>query len=98
MRLVLVLRQPQGVRGGQTRRTQERLLGDVRGVRGGGGVVTGPEPELHLPPGYWLDSSDPDVWSLRRPEGRVVPRRLGIYLREIERHSSRGEVLHIRDR
>ena len=34
--------------------------------------MTGPEPELHLPPGYWLDSSDPDVWSLRRPEGWVV--------------------------
>jgi ribosome-binding protein aMBF1 (putative translation factor) len=30
VRLMLVLRQPQGVRGGQTRRPQERLLGDVR--------------------------------------------------------------------
>jgi hypothetical protein len=28
--------------------------------------------EPHLPPGYWLDRSDPDVWTLRRPEGWVV--------------------------
>jgi hypothetical protein len=34
--------------------------------------VTGPEPELRLPPGYRLDRSDPDVWTLRRPEGSVV--------------------------
>jgi hypothetical protein len=33
--------------------------------------VTGSE-EPHLPPGYWLDRSDPDVWTLRRPEGWVV--------------------------
>ena len=33
--------------------------------------MMGPE-EPHLPPGYWLDSSDPDVWTLRRPEGWVV--------------------------
>jgi hypothetical protein len=25
-----------------------------------------------FPPGYWLDRSGPDVWSLRRPRGRVV--------------------------
>jgi ribosome-binding protein aMBF1 (putative translation factor) len=31
---VLALRQPQGVRGGQPRRAQERLLGDVHCVRG----------------------------------------------------------------
>ena len=31
--LVLALRQPQGVRGGPPWRAQERLLGDVRGVR-----------------------------------------------------------------
>jgi hypothetical protein len=31
----------------------------------------------------------------RREAG--LPRRLRIYLREIERHSPRGEVLHIRD-
>jgi hypothetical protein len=31
----------------------------------------GPE-ELHLPPGYRLDRSDPDVWMLRQPEGWVV--------------------------
>jgi hypothetical protein len=28
--------------------------------------------EHHLPPGYWLDRSDPDLWALRRPEGWVV--------------------------
>jgi hypothetical protein len=28
--------------------------------------------ELRLPPGYRLDRSDPDVWALLRPEGRVV--------------------------
>ena len=31
--------------------------------------MTGPEGELRLPPGYRLDTSDPDVWALRRPEG-----------------------------
>jgi len=25
-----------------------------------------------LPPGYRLDRSDPDVWTLRRPEGWIV--------------------------
>jgi hypothetical protein len=43
----------------------------MRGVRGGGGIVTNPR-ELCLPPGYRLDRSDPDVWTLRRPEGWVV--------------------------
>jgi hypothetical protein len=33
--------------------------------------VMGPE-EPRLPPGYRLDRSDPDVWSLRRPEVWVV--------------------------
>jgi hypothetical protein len=28
--------------------------------------------ESRLPPGYRLDRSDPDVWTLRRPEGWVV--------------------------
>jgi hypothetical protein len=28
--------------------------------------------EPRLPPGYRLDRSDPDVWTLRRPEGWVV--------------------------
>jgi hypothetical protein len=28
--------------------------------------------ELRLPPGYRLDRSDPDVWSLRRSEGSIV--------------------------
>jgi hypothetical protein len=28
--------------------------------------------EPHLPPGYRLDRSNPDVWALRRPEGWVV--------------------------
>jgi hypothetical protein len=27
--------------------------------------------EPRLPPGYRLDRSDPDVWTLRRPEGWV---------------------------
>jgi hypothetical protein len=34
--------------------------------------VMGPEPDLRLPPGYRLDRSDPDVWTLRRSEGWVV--------------------------
>jgi hypothetical protein len=33
--------------------------------------VTGSD-ELRLPPGYRLDRGDPDVWTLRRPEGWVV--------------------------
>jgi hypothetical protein len=37
-----------------------------------GGIVTEPEREMHLPPGYRLDRSDPDVWALRRPDGLVV--------------------------
>jgi hypothetical protein len=28
--------------------------------------------ELRLPPGYQLDRSDPDLWSLRWPEGWAV--------------------------
>ena len=31
-----------------------------------------PEWEFHLSPGYRLDRSDPDVWTLLRPEGWVV--------------------------
>ena len=34
--------------------------------------MMGPEPDLRLPPGYRLDRSDPDVWTLRRSEGWVV--------------------------
>jgi hypothetical protein len=34
--------------------------------------VTDREEEPHLPPGYRLDRSDPDLWTLRRPEGWVV--------------------------
>jgi hypothetical protein len=34
--------------------------------------VTEPEWEFHLPPGYRLDRSDPEVWALRRPQGWVV--------------------------
>jgi hypothetical protein len=34
--------------------------------------VTGLESELRLPPGYRLDRSDPDLWTLRRPEGSAV--------------------------
>jgi hypothetical protein len=33
--------------------------------------MTEPE-EPRLPPGYRLDRSDPDVWTLRRPEGWAV--------------------------
>jgi hypothetical protein len=32
----------------------------------------GSEEGLRLPRGYWLDRSDPDVWTLRRPEGWVA--------------------------
>jgi hypothetical protein len=38
----------------------------------GGGTVTKPEREIDLPPGYRLDRSDPDLWTLRRREGWVV--------------------------
>ena len=31
-----------------------------------------PDGDLHLPPGYWLDRTDPDVWALRRAGGWVV--------------------------
>ena len=31
-----------------------------------------PENESRLPPGYRLDKSDPDVWTLRRPGVWVV--------------------------
>ena len=34
--------------------------------------MTQPERELRLPPGYRLDRSDPDLWTLRRLEGWVV--------------------------
>ena len=34
--------------------------------------MTGPEEKLRLPPGYRLDRSDPDLCTLRRPEGWVV--------------------------
>jgi hypothetical protein len=34
--------------------------------------VREPEREVHLPPGYRLDRSDPDLWALRRPKGWVV--------------------------
>jgi hypothetical protein len=34
--------------------------------------VTEPEREIHLPPGYRLNRSDPDLWTLSRPEGWVV--------------------------
>jgi hypothetical protein len=34
--------------------------------------VTEPEWEFHLPPGYRLDRSDPDLWTLRQSEGWVV--------------------------
>jgi hypothetical protein len=36
------------------------------------GIVTEPEREICLPPGYRLHRSDPDVLVLRRPEGWVV--------------------------
>ncbi len=42
----------------------------MRGVHGEG-MLMRPE-ELHLPLGYRLDRSDPDVWALRRPEGWAV--------------------------
>jgi hypothetical protein len=35
--------------------------------------MMGPE-EPRLPPGYRLNRSDPDLWTLRRPEGWVVAR------------------------
>jgi hypothetical protein len=41
-------------------------------MRGGEGALTEPEGEARLPPGYRMDTSDPDVWALRRPEGWVV--------------------------
>jgi hypothetical protein len=46
------------VRGGAPGRAQERLLGDVRSVREGGGPVTEPERTIYLPPGYRLDMGE----------------------------------------
>ena len=37
------------------------------------GGTRSPE-ELHLPPGYCLDRSDPDVWGLLCPQGAPVAR------------------------
>jgi hypothetical protein len=34
--------------------------------------MTGSSGEPRLPPGYRLDRSDPDLWTLRRREGWVV--------------------------
>ena len=34
--------------------------------------MMGPEGEPRLPPGYRLDRSDPDVWTLRRSRGWIV--------------------------
>src|SRR5215213_116249 len=65
------VRQPARVLRCGPRRPQERLLGDVQGVCGGG-ELTGQEKQWRLPPGYRLDRSNPDVWALRRPEGWVV--------------------------
>jgi hypothetical protein len=31
-----------------------------------------PSEEPRLPLGYWLDRSDPDIWTLRRSRGWVV--------------------------
>src|SRR3712207_5024584 len=70
VRLLRSVRQPSGVCGGRARWSQGRLLGDVRDVRGRGELIEPEEP--HLPPGYRLDTSDPDVWALRRAEGWVV--------------------------
>ena len=39
---------------------------------GGGEVLKRQEGDPHLPPGYRLDRSDPDLWTLRRPEGWEV--------------------------
>ena len=33
---------------------------------------TGSSREVHLPPGYSLNRSDPDVWVLRSPHGTAV--------------------------
>jgi len=35
---------------------------------------TGSSEEVHLPPGYSLDRSDPDVLVLRCPHGKAVAR------------------------
>jgi len=70
--------------------------------------VTEPDREIHLPSGYRLDRSDPDVWALRRPEGWVVAhfsaqgvsrrpyrRWLGRITKTMERRSTREEDIRL---
>ena len=60
-----------------------------------------PEGDLSLPPGYRLDRSDPDVWTLLRPEGWVVAHfsAQGVTNEAVEEtawddHESAGEEQH----
>ena len=55
----------------RSRRVGAAPVRDVRCVHGRERTVIGSE-EPRLPPGYRLDRSDPDLWTLRRPEGWVV--------------------------
>lgn len=60
-----------------------------------------PDSEPNLPPGYRMDTSDPDVWTLHRARGWIVAHfsGLGATTESIERvawedHGSKGEEEH----
>lgn len=60
-----------------------------------------PDRELSLPPGYRMDTSDPDIWTLRRARGWIVARfsAFGAAVEEVERaawddHRTEGEEEH----
>ena len=57
---------------------------------------TGSSKEGHLPSGYVLDRSDPDVWVLRCPHGKAVGRfsAWGVTAEAIEQEARR----HYRER
>ena len=54
----------EGVRSVAWPTTRERLVREIRAL----------VQEVYLPPGYYLDRSDPEVLVLRSPEGEVVAR------------------------
>ncbi len=60
-----LLEEEQAVRSVPWPTSRERLMGEIKDVVHG----------MYLPPGYYLDRSDPEVLVLRRsPEGAVVAR------------------------
>ena len=50
------------------------MVGDSQKTPSRGTAQPGGDDKLPLPPGYYLDHSDPDVLTLRSAEGAVVAR------------------------